>query len=177
MRKLTVALLSGAYICIALIAAVLVWRVGGGAGAGSAALIGSLGLCFAVQGLVARLSQATQLAGEIDAVREAHLILAGEIEKVQARVAGMVDTISEDAFRRSEEIYSEVQLLEDVVQQMGERLESQLSHQVEQAEAAGLAAPQASALLATVRAALDAGRVDLYLQAVVSLPQRRTQYS
>ena len=28
----------------------------------------------------------------------------------------------------------------------------------------------------TVRAALDAGRVDLYLQAVVSLPQRRTQY-
>ena len=176
MRKLTVALLSGAYICIALIAAVLVWRVGGGAGAGSAALIGSLGLCFAIQGLVARLSQATQLAGEIDAVREAHLILAGEIEKVQARVAGMVDTISEDAFRRSEEIYSEVQLLEDVVQQMGERLESQLSHQVEKAEAAGLAAPQASALLATVRAALDAGRVDLYLQAVVSLPQRRTQY-
>jgi cyclic-di-GMP phosphodiesterase, flagellum assembly factor TipF len=111
MRKLTVALLSGAYICIALIAAVLVWRVGGGAGAGSAALIGSLGLCFAIQGLVARLSQATQLAGEIAAVREAHLILAGEIEEVQARVAGMVDTISQDAFRRSEEIYSEVQLL------------------------------------------------------------------
>ena len=176
MRKLTVALLSGAYICLSLIAAMLVWRVGGGAGAGAAALIGSLGLCFAVQGLIARLSQSQQLAGEIAAVRQAHLILTGEIEKVQARVADMVETITEDAFRRSEEIYSEVQLLEDVVQQMGERLEAQLSHQVEQAEAAGLAAPQASALAATVRAALDAGRVDLYLQAVVSLPQRRTQY-
>src|ERR1700761_7779671 len=45
MRKLTVALLSGAYICLSLIAAVLVWRVGGGAGAGAAALLGSLGLC------------------------------------------------------------------------------------------------------------------------------------
>ena len=43
MRRLTLALLSGAYICISLIAAVLVWRVGGGAGAGAAALIGSLG--------------------------------------------------------------------------------------------------------------------------------------
>jgi cyclic-di-GMP phosphodiesterase TipF (flagellum assembly factor) len=176
MRKLTVALLSGAYICLSLIAAMLAWRVGGGAGAGAAALLGSLGLCFAVQGLIARLSQSQQLADEIAAVREAHLILTGEIEKVQARVAAMVETITEDAFRRSEEIYSEVQLLEDVVQQMGERLEAQLSHQVEQAEAAGLAAPQASALAATVRAALDAGRVDLYLQAVVSLPQRRTQY-
>jgi cyclic-di-GMP phosphodiesterase TipF (flagellum assembly factor) len=176
MRKLTVALLSGAYICLSLIAAMLAWRVGGGAGAGAAALLGSLGLCFAVQGLIARLSQSQQVADEIAAVREAHLILTGEIEKVQARVAAMVETITEDAFRRSEEIYSEVQLLEDVVQQMGERLEAQLSHQVEQAEAAGLAAPQASALAATVRAALDAGRVDLYLQAVVSLPQRRTQY-
>jgi len=176
MRKLTVALLSGAYICLSLIAAVLVWRVGGGAGAGAAALLGSLGLCFAVQGLISRLAQSSQLTDEIASVREAHLILTGEIEKVQARVAEMVETIGDDAFRRSEEIYSEVQLLEDVVQQMGERLEAQLSHQVEKAEATGLAAPQASALLATVRAALDAGRVDLYLQAVVSLPQRRTQY-
>jgi cyclic-di-GMP phosphodiesterase TipF (flagellum assembly factor) len=176
MRKLTVALLSGAYICLALIAAVLVWRIGGSAGAGAAALIGSLGLCFAVQGVVARLTEGQQLAGEIAAVRDAHLILAGEIEKVQARVAGMVETITEDAFRRSEEIYSEVQLLEDVVQQIGERLEAQLSHQVEKAEAAGLPSPHASALLSTVRSALDAGRVDLYLQAVVSLPQRRTQY-
>jgi len=176
MRKLTVALLSGAYICIALIAAVLVWRIGGGAGAGAAALIGSLGLCFAVQGLVARLAQAGRLASEIAAVREAHLILTDEIEKVQARVGEMVETITEDAFRRSEEIYSEVQLLEDVVQQLGERLEAQLSDQVEQVEAAGLVSPHAAALLSTVSAALDAGRVDLYLQAVVSLPQRRTQY-
>jgi cyclic-di-GMP phosphodiesterase TipF (flagellum assembly factor) len=92
----------------------------------------------------------------------------------------MVDTLSitEETLRRSEEIYSEVQLLEDVVQHMGERLEAQLSAQVEKAEAAvaHTVSPVASALLQTVRAALDAGRVDLYLQGVVSLPQRRTQY-
>jgi cyclic-di-GMP phosphodiesterase TipF (flagellum assembly factor) len=173
MRKLTLALLSGAYICIALIAAVLAWRIGGGAGAGVSALIGSLGLCFAVQGLVSRLAQSGQLAGEIDAVRQAHLILAGEIEKVQAKITDMIETFGEESLRRSE-----VQLLEDVVQQMGERLQTQLSLQVEkaEAEAGSLRSPHASALLQTVRAALDAGRVDLYLQAVVGLPQRRTQY-
>jgi cyclic-di-GMP phosphodiesterase TipF (flagellum assembly factor) len=177
MRRLTLALLSGAYICLSLIAAVLVWRVGGGAGAGAAALIGSLGLCFAVQGVVARLGQGGQLQGEVAAVREAQLILAAEIEKIQARLGHMAQTITEETLRRSEEIYSEVQLLEDVVQSMGERLEAQLSQQVEKAEAAVSAtSPHASALLQTVRAALDAGRVDLYLQAVVSLPQRRTQY-
>jgi len=175
MRKLTLALLSGAYICIAMIAAVLAWRIGGGAGAGAAALVGSLGLCFSVQGLIARLTQNDQISVEVDAMRQAQLILAGEIEKIQAKITDMVEMVSEETSRRSEEIYSEVQMLEDVVQQMGERLEAQLSVQVEKAEAA-VRSPHASALLQTVRAALDAGRVDLYLQAVVSLPQRRTQY-
>ena len=175
MRKLTLALLSGAYICISLMTAVLVWRIGGGAGAGMAALMGTLGLCFAVQGLIARVGQQSELAGEIEAVREAHLILADEIEKLQSRLTDVVETIAEDALRRSEEIYSEVQLLEDVVQHMGERIEAQLSAQVEHAAADSIS-PQAAALLHTVRAALDAGRVDLYLQAVVSLPQRRTQF-
>jgi len=177
MRRLTLALLSGAYICISLIAAVLVWRVGGGAGAGAAALIGSLGLCFAVQGVIARLGQSSDLRGEVAAIREAQLILTAEIEKIQAKLGNMVESITEETLRRSEEIYSEVQMLEDVVQNMGERLEAQLSQQVEKAEAAVSAqSPHATALLQTVRAALDAGRVDLYLQAVVSLPQRRTQY-
>ncbi|HEY2707718.1 MAG TPA: EAL domain-containing protein [Caulobacteraceae bacterium] len=175
MRKLTLALLSGAYICISLMAALLVWRIGGGAGAGAATLIATLGLCYAVQGVVARASQAGELAGEIDAVREAHLLLASEIEKIQARLTDVVEHVAEDAMRRSDEIYSEVQLLEDIIQQMGERLETQLSLQVEKAEAEA-ASPRHSALLQTVRAALEAGRVDLYLQAVVSLPQRRTLY-
>jgi cyclic-di-GMP phosphodiesterase TipF (flagellum assembly factor) len=177
LRRLTLALLSGAYICISLIIAVLTWRIGGGAGAGMAALVGTLGLCFAVQGVIARLNQQGELAGQVEAVREAHLILAGEIETIQSRLTEVVETVAEDALRRSEEIYSEVQLLEDVVQHMGERIEAQLSRQVDRAEAEAEAiSPQASALLQTVRAALDAGRVDLYLQAVVSLPQRRTQF-
>ena len=34
MRKLTVALLGGAYFCLGLIAALIAWRAGGGVGGG-----------------------------------------------------------------------------------------------------------------------------------------------
>jgi len=178
MRKLTLALLSGAYICLALITALLTWQNGGGVGAGAAAFLGMAGLCFAVQGVVVRVTQGSQLSAEIDTVRQAHLILAGEIEKIQAKLTEVVEQTAADALRRSEEIYTEVQMLEDVVQQIGERLEAQLAQQVHrrvEAEAETIS-PRQSALMNTVRSALDAGRVDLYLQAVVTLPQRRTQY-
>ena len=178
MRKLTLALLSGAYICLALITALVVWQNHGGVGGGAAAFLGMAGLCFGVQGVVTRVTQAGQLEGEIDTIRRAHLLLAGEIEKIQAKLTEVVGHVAEDAIRRSEEIYTEVQLLEDVVQQIGERLEAQLAQQiVQRVEAeAEVVSPRQQALMNTVRGALDAGRVDLYLQAVVSLPQRRTQF-
>lgn len=175
MRKLTLALLSGAYFCLALITALMVWRVGGGVGAAMASLMGALGLCFSLHGLIGRSLESGQTRGDLAAIRDAHRILAAEIEKIEARLTGMVESATEDALRRSEELFSEVQLLEDVVQQMSERLEARLSHQVEMATEAH-ASPRSSALLETVRGALAAGRVDLYLQAVVGLPQRQIQF-
>ncbi|HUO12972.1 MAG TPA: EAL domain-containing protein [Caulobacteraceae bacterium] len=176
MRKLTLALLSGAYVCLALMAALVSWRIGGGAGAAASGFVGALAICFAAQGLVSRGAETRRLEDEIGALREANEILTDEIEAVQGRIAKMIEQVSDIALRRSDEIYDEVQVLEDVVQQLGERLNEQLSLQLEAAETAVAVSPQASALMNTVRAALEAGRVDLYLQAVVGLPQRRTKY-
>jgi len=175
MRKLTLALLSGAYICLSLIIALAVVRLGGSAGAGAAAGIGALGLCFALHGLIERGLDGAALRAELGDLRDAHRILVGEMEKIESRITGVLETSAEDALRRQEELYSEVQLLEDVVQEISERLEVRLSDQVQHAQVA-YASPHASALLETVRDALAAGRVDLYLQGVVSLPQRRVQF-
>jgi len=175
MRKLTLALLSGAYICLSLIIALAVVRLGGSAGAGAAAGIGALGLCFALHGLIERGLDGGALRAELGDLRDAHRILVGEMEKIESRITGVLETSAEDALRRQEELYSEVQLLEDVVQEISERLEVRLSDQVQHAQVA-YASPHASALLETVRDALAAGRVDLYLQGVVSLPQRRVQF-
>jgi cyclic-di-GMP phosphodiesterase TipF (flagellum assembly factor) len=185
MRKITVALLSAAYLCLALTAAVVLWRSGGGWGAGLSGLIGTLGLLFALHAFVARSLDRAQLAAEIAAVREAHLLLVRQIEAIEGSMGHLDYGAGDDAVRRSEALTGEVRMLEALVQRMGETLDERLA----QLQAAPSAAPasipvlqherrrrQTSALLEEVREALAANRVDLYLQPIVGLPQRRTVF-
>ncbi len=71
MRQFTSVALSATYLCLALIVALLLWRNGGGWAAGVAALVGGLGLCFAVHGLIGQSLKLRALRKELDAVREA----------------------------------------------------------------------------------------------------------
>jgi cyclic-di-GMP phosphodiesterase TipF (flagellum assembly factor) len=175
MRRLTLALLCGAYLCLALIIALSLWRNGGGWGAGVAALVGGLGLAFAFHGLIERALDSAQIRNEIAALREAHRILIDQIENIDKRVGQVVETVSEDALRRSEALSDEVHMLEDLVQRMSQRLEERVAAAPVQPRL-GQDTRQSSALLETVREALADNRVDLYLQPVVGLPQRRTMY-
>ncbi|MEW6016997.1 MAG: EAL domain-containing protein [Pseudomonadota bacterium] len=175
MRRLTLALLCGAYLCLALIIALSLWRNGGGWGAGVAALVGGLGLAFAFHGLIEHALTATGIRAEIAALRDAHRILLDQVEKVDARLSEVVETVTDDALRRSEELSSEVHMLEDLVQRMGQRLEERMSappvhHRTSHDQR------REAALLETVRGALADNRVDLYLQPVVALPQRKTVF-
>jgi cyclic-di-GMP phosphodiesterase, flagellum assembly factor TipF len=176
MRRVTEALLAGAYLCLAFTVALMVWRGGGGVAAGVAALIGSLALALALHGLIGRAFERGGTQRELAALREANRILADQIEGLYDRLAGFAETLQEDAERRSEELTTEMRVLEDLVQRTREGLDDRL--------ALTRAAPpgderrhhQHMALLETVRAALAENRVDLYLQAVISLPQRRTVF-
>ncbi|MDG2527743.1 EAL domain-containing protein [Caulobacter endophyticus] len=179
MRRLKLALLTGAYLCLALIVSLLLWRMGATPAVGLSAFIGSLALCFAFHGIVSSLFDNAQLKLDIETVREAHGILVEQIEKIDARMTSLVESVAEDAEKRSAELTSEVHQLEDLMQRMSERLESQLTHQVAAARhdlrGRGAAAP-VNAVLEAVQDALAENRVDLYLQPVVSLPQRRTVF-
>jgi len=174
MRKVTGALLAGAYLCLALTAAVLLWRSGGGWGAGVCALIGVLALAFSLHAIVARSIDAGGLRRELSAMRQAHQILADQIEAMNDRLGEIADGVQRDAERRSEELTGEVRMLEDLVQRMSEGLEARLA--TARPHPAAPSHGQHAALLETVRAALAENRVDLYLQPVVSLPQRRTVF-
>ncbi|MDR7232175.1 cyclic-di-GMP phosphodiesterase TipF (flagellum assembly factor) [Caulobacter sp. BE264] len=179
MRRLMLALLTGAYLCLALIVSLFLWRTGATPTVGVSAFIGTLGLCFAFHGLIAQALMGAALRVDIDTIREAHAILLDQIEKVDARVTDLVDTVAADAQRRSEELSTEVHQLEDLIQQMNDRLEHQLTHQVAAASARTSGrerAPHASHMLQVVQDALAENRVDLYLQPIVSLPQRRTVF-
>ncbi len=176
MRKITVALLSAAYLCLALTGALLLWRSGGGWGAGIAGLMGALGLAFALHNMVQRNMERAALSGDIGTVREAHMILVDQLETIQAQLATLTETMHLDAERRSEELTSEVRMLEDLVQRMSDSLDQRLSARPAPGVTATHHERQTAALLHTVREALADNRVDLYLQPVVSLPQRRTVF-
>jgi cyclic-di-GMP phosphodiesterase TipF (flagellum assembly factor) len=180
MRKITVALLSAAYLCLALTGALLLWRSGGGWGAGVAGLMGVLGLAFSLHNLIERNIERARADGEIGAVRDAHLILVEQLERIQAQLQSLSSAMHDDAERRSEELTGEMRMLEDLVQRLSESLDERLTAAVHAgpgpAGAAPRRSPQSAALLDTVRAALAENRVDLYLQPVVSLPQRRTVF-
>ena len=127
MRRLTLALLCGAYLCLALIIALSLWRNGGGWGAGVAALVGGLGLAFAFHALIERAIDSAAIRGEIEALREAHRILIDQIDSLDSRVAKVVETVTDDAARRSEALSDEVHMLEDLVQRMSHRLEERVA--------------------------------------------------
>jgi hypothetical protein len=53
MRRLMLGLLTGAYLCLALIISLVLWRMGAAPAVGLSAFIGTLALCFAFHGLIA----------------------------------------------------------------------------------------------------------------------------
>jgi cyclic-di-GMP phosphodiesterase, flagellum assembly factor TipF len=174
MRKVTVALLAGAYLCLALTVALLLWRGGGGWGGAAAAVAGVLGLCAALHGIVMRAIDSGALRRELDTVRNAHAILVDELADMNDRLVMLGETIQTDSLRRSEELTSEVRMLEDLVQRLSESFDERLAAPPQSSPHYGH--HQHAALLETVREALAENRVDLYLQPVVSLPQRRTVF-
>ncbi|MET0274090.1 MAG: EAL domain-containing protein [Phenylobacterium sp.] len=181
MRRLTLGLLGATYLCLSLTVALTLWRNGGGWGSGVAALVGAMGLCFAFHGLIARALENATIRGEIAAVRDAHQILMDQVERLDARLSQVAETVEGDA-HRADELSDEVAMLETLVGRMQERLE-------ERGQAAAFQAPpeddrmghnsahaQTALLMDTVREALAENRVDLYLQPIVGLPQRKTVF-
>ena len=180
MKRLTLALLSGAYLCLALIVALSLWRNGGGWGAGVAALVGGLGLAYAFHGLIERAIDSAAIRNEIASLREAQSLLVDQMERMDARLSEITNTVATEAVARNEALSSEMHELEDLVAEMGRKLEGQLSSEMAAARRSDRfgekRSSQAQVLLDTVRKALAENRVDLYLQPVVSLPQRRTVF-
>ncbi len=186
MRRLTLGLLCATYVCLSLIVALSLWRSGGGWGAGVAALVGGLGLCFAFHGLIVRAIDAGALKGDVDALRESQRILIDQVEALDARMGELALAVEGDA-QRADALIDEVHMLEGLVQRMQARLDEHGEvqagdHDDEDDDALlltdGVPSPQRqqAALLEVVRAALTENRVDLYLQPIVALPQRKTLY-
>lgn len=116
----------------------------------------------------ARSIERREMLAEIEALKAANLDLAEEMAEAQSRLDTIADTIRAEAHQREETLTNEVRVLEDLVRRMGAGAPASAAN-------AGVAS-QSPVDIDIVRDALAANRVDLYLQPIVSLPQRKTYF-
>lgn len=108
---------------------------------------------------------------QIHELKASNLSLLEEVEAANSRIDTITEAIRAEASEREATLTGEVRMLEDLVKRMGNGRTV--------APAASATAPQArqaSVDIETVRDALSNNRIDLYLQPVVSLPQRKTYF-
>jgi len=176
MRNVTTGFLYFAYLFLGMTVGAFLWRAGLGIGAGVAGTLGALGLLGAFHGIVTGIAERRVLKKEIGQVREAHRLLADAMESTQGALTELAHVIETGVLSDTDALTGEVRMLESLVQQMSESIDERLAAAphvgVETFEGRRMA--QSNVLLRTIHEALSEGRVDLYLQPVVSLPQRRT---
>ena len=174
MRRLTLALLCATYLCLSLIVALALWRSGLGWGVAISSMMGCLGLCLASHGMIMRFLEMRELRGEVEAVRDAHRILLDQVVAIDGRVTDVARVVEADV-SRSTALTGEVHLLEQLVQKMSVRIEEPRAPYLA-AHAGQDVRGRPQGLVEVVKDALMEGRVDLYLQPVMALPQRRTVF-
>ncbi|MFN3669259.1 MAG: EAL domain-containing protein [Brevundimonas sp.] len=174
MRALTQGFLFFGYLFLALTVGAFVWRAGLGAGAGAAGAIATMGLLIAVHAFITGRADKAALRAEIEQVREAHRLLADAMESTQGALTDLAQAIESGAVTSTEALSGEVRMLETLIQQMSETLEHRAAQPEPSNPYEARHREQSNVLLATIHDALAENRVDLYLQPVVSLPQRRT---
>ena len=174
MRALTQGFLFFGYLFLSLTVGAFVWRAGLGAGAGAAAGIATLGLLAAIHTLISGKAERASLKKEIDQVRDAHRLLADAMESTQGALTELAQAIESGALSSTEQLSGEVRMLESLIQQMSESIDQRIAQPAAANPFEARHQQQSNALLQTIHEALAENRVDLYLQPVVSLPQRRT---
>lgn len=177
MKHLTSSLMFGTYLALSATASALLWNQGADTGASIAAFLSVFSFCTAFHVMVSHSMQQAILRRDVDTMFEAHKLMADCVEQTQKDMVELADRVQHQRTSRAEELTSEVKMLEDLVKKLGQSIEDRLhdwrqSAPPEQAQKGPKA--QSLALIETIREALVANRVDLYLQPVVSLPQRKT---
>ncbi|GLK53761.1 EAL domain-containing protein [Maricaulis virginensis] len=131
-------------------------------------------IVFIVAGMAhsaaSRSQERRTLEKEIHNLKASNLALAEEFEAAQKRIDAITDELRAEAVERDNALVHEVKVLEDLVRRVGGPRE------VGARTGTGQAASGGSTDIDTVRDALSANRVDLYLQPVVTLPQRRVAF-
>ncbi len=132
-----------------------------------------LGL-FQTHAMVARKSVDRSVQNDLKLLKDSTRNLHRDMEATKTGLEGLRAQVETETTKRSDELVGEVKMLEGLIKRMGESFEHRLG---DLARTPAVAAhPARNTMLEAVREALTHNRVDLYLQPIVNLPQRKTVF-
>lgn len=134
-------------------------------GAVTTALLGQFHLLFA------HVISAADSTDRLDALELSYEENTTRMTRIEARSEEVETSLKNELSERRDALVSEMRQLEGLIDRLAKSFEAKLSRDTSEP-----IAPQDDALLRTVKAALQDGRVDLHLQPIVSLPQRRVAF-
>jgi len=188
-------LIFASYAVVIAALAVVLHRVAG-VDVQASVLVGAVLLLFAGQfhAVIGRSSERAVLDAELRGLRAAVATMSRDMETLRSEVTELETALDTQTTARNEQLSSEVRLVETLVKGLAESVEAGVngtgparrasdrkeepvrdqtrlpldgdtSHAVTEGE-----------MIETIRASLEENRVDLYLQPIVTLPQRRTRF-
>ncbi len=145
-------------------------------------MAGAILLHFALQLKIARARrrQIRELEEDMEDLRAADSAVRTALEDTKRKVAEVTFAIAQKSDAQERKMAGELQILENLVRGLASNTERNPEHGL-LGEMPRLAGPYAgeqpeAAMLEIIRCALEGNRVDLYLQPVVSLPQRKLRF-
>lgn len=112
------------------------------------------------------------LTERVERVESAARDTLERVDVIEARTSAVESSVKQELTERRDALVTEMKQLEGLIDRLSRNFESKL----ETAGSVGEVAPQDDMILREVKDALQSGRVDLHLQPVVSLPQRRVSF-
>ena len=134
-----------------------------------------------MRGALVRARRLREIEEDMDDLRAANVTVRSALDETKKKVADVTLSIVQKNEEREKKIAGELQIIEGLVRNFA-------SNAVKLKDpAAPIAGPRASgtnhanglsdpSMLETIRASLEENRVDLYLQPIVSLPQRKLRF-
>ncbi len=170
-------------------AASLGLAVGGGTPPVVSALVGVVVFLFAVQAHagIRRAGDKRQARREFAAIRQSNKEIALALEDAHGKIEAVKAATEARASAQSKKIVAELQVLESLMRDFATRVSEKakeipapeqefIERRAKDGARSYLDTLGESDLLETIRASLEENRVDLYLQPIVSLPQRKLRY-
>jgi len=198
MSSLTDIIVTTACAALAGAASILLLNTGAGVAVAGVAGLGIFCAGSQLQNVGVRRRDRAQSEREMRALKRADLINADQLAQLGERIDERLDRIEAGIGEREGRLNSEIKLFETLLRQFAEsmvkrvqlieaahaetaghtrRLQARLQDQPAPAASAPIGAPEpAGQLLDTIQRSLIENRIDLHLQPVVSLPQRKLRF-